>query len=228
MLETPIDKPEGAVPEAADRVTHGCVFAAVQFKVPTPVLAMVTNWLAGLLPGVLAEKVSPLCETPSAADKDLTFSVTFTVCGEPVAPAEFTTMLSVYVPGAKPVAAALMTRVEGAVPEFADNVSHGCVALAFQASVPLPLFVIVTLCEPGLLPPAIAAKPSMFADTFSVVGSVCFGGPPKNKPLTTAFDPARRVTRTITCPARFQTRYWPFSKLLRVRVVEHDTGRAID
>ncbi len=39
-----IERPrlDGAVPEPADRVSHGCVFVAVQFSVPPPVLVMLT------------------------------------------------------------------------------------------------------------------------------------------------------------------------------------------
>src|ERR1035441_91760 len=37
--------------------------------------------------------------------------------------------------------------------------------------------------------------------------------PSKNKPLTTALSPPVGETRILTCPVRFQTRYWPLAKL---------------
>jgi hypothetical protein len=54
---TPIDKLAGAVPEDADKVSHGCVLPAVQLSVPPPVFEIVTGWEAGLLPPAVAENV---------------------------------------------------------------------------------------------------------------------------------------------------------------------------
>src|SRR5579862_796565 len=116
---------------------------------------------------------------------------------------------------------ALNVRLAGAVPEAADSVIQDCVLLADQFSVPPPVLLMVTACELGLLPPVKPLKLAVLADKFRIGvggGCCCCEAVPKNRPLTTAFAPASRVTRTVTCPARFQTRYWPFTNALIVRV----------
>src|SRR5437868_3861148 len=114
---------------------------------------------------------------------------------------------------------ALSIKPAGAVPEAAESVNHDWVLLADQLSVPPPVLLMFTICEFGLLPPAKPLKLAALEDKprIGVDGGCCEAGP-KNRPLATAFAPASRVIRTVTCPARVQTRYWPFTNELIVRV----------
>jgi len=67
-----------------------------------------------------------------------TTNVTGTITGEFDAPVAVIVIVSLYVPGFKPVGLALTLIVDGAVPEVWLSPSHGWVADADQTSVPPP------------------------------------------------------------------------------------------
>ena len=131
---------DGAVPEVAERVSQDCVLLAVQFSVPTPVLAMVTVCGAGLVKPAVAVKVTAFVDIVNVGIAAFTTNVTFTVCGEDPAPAALTVTVSVYVPAVSPAVATPTAIAAGPLPDVADNESHGWFLLAFQFSVPAPLF----------------------------------------------------------------------------------------
>jgi hypothetical protein len=66
---------------------------ADQFRVPPPVLAMVTVWLGGLLPPCAAVKPNEVELNPIVGGGALTVSVTDMLCGVLVAPVADTWML---------------------------------------------------------------------------------------------------------------------------------------
>src|SRR5689334_642405 len=94
-------------------------------------------------------------------------------------------------------------RLPGVVPDATESVSQVWVLAAVQLRTPPPLFVIATFWAAGLLPPATPEKLIVCVARFSVGGRFCCGAPPKNRPLTTGFEPLRIVMRIVTCPARF-------------------------
>ena len=58
-------------------------------------------------------------------------------------------------PAANPAVTNESSKLDGAVPEVADRVTHDWVLAAVQVSVPLPVFVMVMFCELGFGPRAV-------------------------------------------------------------------------
>jgi hypothetical protein len=104
-------------------------------------------------------------EFPAAA---LSVNVTAMVCGEPFAPAAPIVTTSLKVPAESPLEETVSPSVDGAVPDVADRVSHDCVLLAVQLSVPTPVLAIVTLCGVGFVKPAVAEKLTAFEETLNL------------------------------------------------------------
>ena len=89
---------DGAVPEAAESVSHGWVLLALQLRVPPPAFAIVMFFAAGFEAPAVAEKLTGAPDTLSTGEGGgaaETFNVTFTLCGDPLAPAAATVTVSV-------------------------------------------------------------------------------------------------------------------------------------
>ncbi len=85
---------EGAVPESADKVTQDWLLLAVQLRVPTPELVMVTVCAAGLGPKTVPDGFRPVVDRFRLGG-GIRVRVTVTVCGDPVAPVEVMVTVSV-------------------------------------------------------------------------------------------------------------------------------------
>lgn len=83
--------------------------------------------------------------------------VTGTVTGvTPVPPLSVTVPL--WLPAAKVPVVALRVIEPFPVPEAGVSVNQGTLSLAVQLSVPLPVLLILSVCEPGLVLPWVAVK----------------------------------------------------------------------
>ena len=69
LVATASPKLAGAVPDAAERVSHDWVFAAVQLRVPLPLFVMAIFCALGLLPPATPEKLSVLAARCKAGGK---------------------------------------------------------------------------------------------------------------------------------------------------------------
>jgi hypothetical protein len=85
---------EGAVPDAGDSESHAAVSAADQMSEDPPELVMETDCGAGLAPPATAEKESAVGES-AIVGGGVIVRVTLTVCGELVALAAATVIVSV-------------------------------------------------------------------------------------------------------------------------------------
>jgi hypothetical protein len=58
------------------------------------------------------------------------------------------------------------------VPEPADSVSHDCVLLAVQFSVPPPVLLMFTLCPAGFAAPVVPEKLALVVESVTTGGGV--------------------------------------------------------
>ena len=90
------------------------------------------------------------------------------------------------------------------------------VATTLVAVIPAPRFRVapiklVPVRVTGTVVPITPAAGAMLASAGGGADAAS-----KNNPLTTALNPPVLVIRKVTCPERFQTRYWPEEKALTV------------
>ena len=72
---------EGAVPVVLSSESHDCVLAAVQFRVPPPVLVIEITWAPGAPPPTVAVKLRDAGPTVSSAAAGVPVPVTVKLTG---------------------------------------------------------------------------------------------------------------------------------------------------
>ena len=162
---------------------------AVQVKVPPPVLRMLSVCAAGLLPPWIAVNARLVGLAPMAGGTGAAVTVKETGIATgvtPVPPLRVT--VPVWLPVAKAPVVACNVIVPLPVPEPAVRVNQPVFSLAVQVKVPPPVFLMLSVCAAGLLPPWIAVNARLMglalmaggtgaAVTMKVTGTVTDGAP---------------------------------------------------
>jgi hypothetical protein len=142
----------GAVPLAGETLNHAESLAAVKLSVPAPVFATLTLCGEGFGPPCVALMLKPSGDTDKTGGL-ATVRVTVTTDGEPCAPPAVTVTCPVYVPAVKDPRLAETCNAWGAVPLAGETLNHPESLAAVKLSVPPPVFVMLTLCAEGFVPP---------------------------------------------------------------------------
>lgn len=139
-------------PEVGLTVSHAELSLAVHDRVPLPLLVIFTVFDAGFAAPCVPENERLVGLRPIVG-LAATVKVTGMVRGVLVAPVASTVIVALYVPAVRPARLTLAVKEPLPVPEAGLKVNHEALSLVLQASVPVPVFEIDTVCELGLVPP---------------------------------------------------------------------------
>jgi hypothetical protein len=104
-------------------------------------------------------------------------------------------MAPVYIPALRPTGDADTDKVDGAVPDAGERLSHDTLELALQSSVPAPPLVIWIDCDAGDAPPAVALNARL-------AGAAAMVAVGETRKMVMESDPAIASTDSVARPVR--------------------------